>query len=203
MLRFWYFKGFFIPNPVFYHILLGDLLFIILLFLLDSYTRSLSCFSIFSKLDTPLCLCFLFFWFIDDPFSRLSCEACHTFFYNFLFIFSLELSQTSYVTVTQGLYNIFLLFPSGHPLYCFLLSHWWSILIVVLRGLSHFLLSFYQLVPFYCSFSEWNCPTLLAWLSHKVSIMFCHRLEVYTTLSCLLLSHWRPILFITLCGTYF
>ena len=60
-------------------------------------------------------LCFVFsFIVIGDPFSWLSCVDRYTFFDNFPFMFSSELSLIFCVIVTQGPYNVLLLFLSGH-----------------------------------------------------------------------------------------
>ena len=64
--------------------------------------------------DNALCSFVVSFWGIDKSFLWLCCVGCHTFFHIFSFIFSYELSQTSCETVTQGPYNVVLLFPSGH-----------------------------------------------------------------------------------------
>ena len=55
----------------------------------------------------------------------------------------------------------------------------------------------------HCSLSQWNCPTLFVWLLHKVPVTFLQRFEMDTPLCCFLLSHWRPIVVITLSGTHF
>ena len=80
-------------------------------FLCDCHIRSLWCFPIVSKWTLHFVV---FVWVIDCPFLWLRCVDCHSFFSNFSVIFSMEMSQIACVTVTQGLFNFVLLFPSIH-----------------------------------------------------------------------------------------
>ena len=127
-------------------------------------------------------LCFVFsFIVIGDPFSWLSCVDRYTFFVNFPFMFSSELSLIFCVIVTQGPYNVLLLFLSGHLFLVFpfesLMKH--------SHGLPHFFYLISQLVHSFFSFCEWNCSTLLVWLSHKVPVRFLHIFEVDSPRCCL------------------
>ena len=77
------------------------------------------------------CMTHLFPW--------VCCVDYYTVFNIIWFMSSMELSHSSCITLTQGPCNIFpLLIKTLH--YYFYLSHWWSILIIMLCGLSHLLL---------------------------------------------------------------
>ena len=117
--------------------------------------------------------------------------------HNFWIVFiSLEVSQTSCVNVTQSYCNVFLLFPSWLPTsFESLTTHSHSCVVCTVIHFFVFL--------FFCSSPSWSFPALLAWLSHKLPVMFFHRFEGETPLSCFLLSQWRSIIVITSCGANF
>ena len=138
--------------------------------------------------------------------------------FNFLLIFSLELSQSSSVTVTQGSWNIFYCFHMDTPFCIFLLSYWWPVLIILLFRLLHIFDSLSKCIftTFFCmklhkfhvkvysfSISEPSVVTFSLFfegLSHKVPVTLLFCFQVDTPLCHFLLSHWWPILIVVLCG---
>ena len=63
---------------------------------------------------------------------------------HFFLIFSIELFHSACVTFTQGSYNVFSLFTSGHSTLLPPLSHCWHIFVIMLCGLPQIFLLFSQ-----------------------------------------------------------
>lgn len=108
------------------------------------------------------------------------------FFDNFPFIFSLELSQIFYVTVTQGPYNICYCIQVETLVYYFLDDPFSQLCFVDCH--KFFFLSFSQLVPFYAHSFSGTTPLLC--VCYNISLQFSDIILKWTLhFLCFLLSH--------------